>query len=175
MVYGTNTDGKVMTLGASSYILSQAGYASVTPSAIGGNLIPNNDSYNGSGAYTLALTAGMSYTWVQGVNDTNVVHDSVTTTASNTTFALTGASVVLHGTASQPVTAAIIASPVITTASVAALLTSYVPARSDTVGANFRFKDSQLQIFDATLSSPNQWRAIGIADGQLIISDAIAN
>ncbi len=35
-------------------------------------------------------------------------------------------------------------------------------------GANYRFKDGQFQIFDATA---HQWRSVGIVDGQIILGN----
>lgn len=71
-----------------------------------GTVIPNGATYNGSGAYTLAVTAGRVYQWEPGANDTNLVNGSITLTASGATTAL-GSSVVLNGTPSAAITATV--------------------------------------------------------------------
>lgn len=71
-----------------------------------GTVIPNGATYNGSGAYTLTVTAGRVYEWEPGANDSNLVNGSVTLTVAGTTTAL-GSSVVLHGTANAAVTATV--------------------------------------------------------------------
>jgi len=71
-----------------------------------GTVIPNGATYNGSGAYTLAVTAGRVYQWEPGANDTNLVNGTITLTASGATTAL-GSSVVLHGTPSAAITATV--------------------------------------------------------------------
>jgi hypothetical protein len=65
-------------------------------------------TYNGSGAYTLSgLTAGRSYYWLKGANDTSLVNGTETLSTSGL-FIAQGTSATLNGTNSASVTAAVI-------------------------------------------------------------------
>jgi hypothetical protein len=69
-----------------------------------GNLIPNGATYDGSGLYTVTVTAGRVYRWEKSTHDTSCVNGSITLTATGTTTA-NGTTFVLHGSAGQSVTA----------------------------------------------------------------------
>ena len=73
----------------------------------GGNIVPLNATYDGGGAYTLAVDVDRIYRWAKGANDTNVVNGGETITTSNAMFVTEGATIVLHGTANAVITAII--------------------------------------------------------------------
>ena len=105
----TDTPVRRFTLGSTVLTLEDDGTTSNSASLppLGSNIIGLGALYDGAGAYTLAgLIAGRVYQFAIGTGDTNLVNGTETLTASGS-FAAQGTSVVLHGTASGPVTATV--------------------------------------------------------------------
>ena len=98
---------KLVTLGAAPItVVEDATPATTVGPVQAGNMIPGGATYSGGGAYTLTpVTAAVVLEWTKGANDTNVVNGAQTITTTDTVFTTQGTSLVLHGTASQPVTA----------------------------------------------------------------------
>lgn len=69
-----------------------------------GSIIPNGATYDGSGHYTVNVTAGRVYRWEKGANDTNCTNGTVVLTSNGVTTAL-GSTFTLNGSANQAVTA----------------------------------------------------------------------
>ena len=72
------------------------------------NSVPANAVYSG-GTYTLPLTAGRTYTWTKGANDTSLVNGTQTLNATGT-FVAQGSSVTLNGSGSSVITATVVPS-----------------------------------------------------------------
>jgi hypothetical protein len=98
--------GTDVTLGEGELILYHDGVAgenSTTP-ALGSTLVPIGTLYGG-GTYVLnGLIAGYTYSWEKGANDTDLVNGGETLTATGW-FKAQGASVTMHGTAGELITA----------------------------------------------------------------------
>ena len=101
-----DTPYKLVTLGGGYIaVIEDATPATTVGPVQAGNLLPGGAIYDGSGAYSFTVIANENLSWAQGANDTNVVNGGQTVTVSDTIFVTQGTSIVLHGTASQPVTA----------------------------------------------------------------------
>lgn len=89
-----------------------------------GNIVPGGATYSGGGEYSLAVTSGVYYKWTKGANDTSVENPDggATVTVSDSNFLAASTSVMLNGTAGQPVTAIVRKSPYLTADEVAALV-----------------------------------------------------
>jgi hypothetical protein len=100
----------------------------------GANLIPQNAVYDGSSHYTLATAVGQGLRWTKGANDTSVTNTGETVNTNNAVFWAQAATIVLNGTAGQPVTAFIWYPPALTADEVLALFNSAVVSRNVTSG-----------------------------------------
>lgn len=105
-VFGLTTDGKRITVGSTILKLHHDGYdeENITP-PLGSSLITPGVSYSGTGLYTkTGLTAGRTYSYSMGANDTKLVNGAQELAESGN-FVANGTSVILHGTANELVTA----------------------------------------------------------------------
>lgn len=91
-----------------------------------GNLIPSGAVYDGSGHYSLTVTAGVYYKWTDGgSHDTSLTNISSGDVAvSDSNFIANSTTVILNGTAGATVTAVVRKSPYLTADEVYALMTS---------------------------------------------------
>jgi hypothetical protein len=72
-----------------------------------GNIVPEGATYDGAGAYELAVTEARTYGWTKGANDTSITNGTETVLTTGDIFIAQGESITLNGTAGQLVTAVI--------------------------------------------------------------------
>ena len=120
---GTAADGLAPgTLGGADLYVYRDGVPEDPGYIIAGSIIPGGATYDVAGEYVLNVTVDRWYKWVSGPNDDSVTNGLQTVSASNTNFITQVATLTLNGTPSEPVTAMVYPSPVLTADEVQALL-----------------------------------------------------
>lgn len=161
----THTPAKKFTVYAGLCKWVEDGTPANEGNVVGGNYIPDNATYDVGGAYSLSgLTAGRTYLWTKGSNDTNLVNGGDTLTVNGIFNSLDGTAV-LHGTPGTAVTCTVRSGvyPTIDEAD-----TRYLPRNSP--NAHWRYRDGGWQVEDAM---DGKWLPVGAYNRQWSLGDPV--
>jgi hypothetical protein len=134
-------------------------------SIVGGNFVPQGSVYDGSGVCTITgLTAGKTYNYSQGANDTSLDNGAQTLTDTGLFNSYNGTAT-LHGTPGAAVTATVRGGVYIT---IDQMMDLFLMKSEE--NAAYRFRNGQIQLPD---EADGGWRGLGCKGGQAVFGDVV--